>query len=150
MADNFNVKNKKISASSFLGGDRVEKYHYELINEGRIPGTKLNASRAERVQAFNLYRKNKIEFKNFVEKVLKKQTSTAPIRTGGVKKLSAGAGALVKAISSNQSIKGSSDIVKVLNSILATLKNQYKFDKKKSDDDAKEEERNKRSKKKEH
>lgn len=158
MADTLNLSNKKISAKSFLGGDKVEKYRQELIAEGRIPGTKLNATPEERRQAFNLYRQNKIDFKNFVEKVLQKKNSVAyagiskPV--GGVKKLT-GAGALVKAspkdlkLFKEQQIekpKGSFAIVKSLNSILATLNNQLKFDKKKSDDDKKEEERSKRSK----
>jgi len=148
MVATLNSSNKRISAASFFGGDKVEKYRLELISEGRIPGTKLNATSEERRQAFNLYRKNKIEFKNFVEKVLQKQVSVQKIKTGGIKRLPPGkvGGALARISPQQDTPKSSFGILKVLDSILATLKNQFKFDKKKSDSDRKEEESKKRSK----
>ena len=148
MAATLNPSNKKISAASFFGGDKVEKYRLELISEGKIPGTKLNATPEERKQAFGLYRKNKIDFKNFVEKVLQKQVRVQKIKTGGIKRLSPGkvGGALARISPQQDTPKSSFGIIKVLDSILATLQNQFKFDKKKSASDKKEEESDKRSK----
>lgn len=164
MADTFNASNKKISAQSFFGGDKVEKYRQELVAEGRIPGTKLNATAEERRQGFTLYRKNKIEFKNFVEKVLQKKTTTnyyGLTKNGNDIKRLGGTGAIVKAKPRDLTIfekkpelskvdKSSKnylgEIIRLLNSILSTLQNQFKFDKKKGDSDKKEEELEKRSK----
>lgn len=163
MADNLNSSNKKISAKSFLGGDKVEKYRQELIAEGKIPGTKLNATPEERRQAFNLYRQNKIDFKNFVEKVLKKKDSVSYAgisKPVGKTKSISGGGALVKTPSKSLTVieKKSEEketkspfegTFKVLNSILTTLKNQFKFDKKNREDERKEKEGQKRIKREE-
>jgi hypothetical protein len=64
-----------INASNFFGGDKVEQYRQELVADGRIPGTKQNATPEERKEGLKLYRKNKIEFKTFVENVLKKKSA---------------------------------------------------------------------------
>ena len=164
MADTFNASNKKISAQSFFGGDKVEKYRQELVAEGRIPGTKLNATAEERRQGFTLYRKNKIEFKNFVEKVLQKKTTTnyyGLTKNGNDIKRLGGTGAIVKARPRDLTIfekkselskvdKSSKnylgEIIRLLNSISSTLQNQFKFDKKKGDYERKEEESDKRKK----
>ena len=36
-----------INASNFFGGDKVEQYRQELVADGRIPGTKQNATLPE-------------------------------------------------------------------------------------------------------
>jgi predicted chitinase len=142
MADNLNASNKKISALAFFGGDIVERYRQELIAEGKIPGTNLSATSEQRKKGFNLYRKNKIEFKTFVEKVLMKKDISASKMGGNIKKIG-GFGAIVKASSTNNDFD---EIIKILNSIISTLQNQFKFDKKKSDKDKKDEESGRRSK----
>jgi hypothetical protein len=156
MADNLNSTNKKISTLAFFGGDVVERYRQELIAQGKIPGTDLNATPEERKEGFNLYRKNKVDFKTFVEKVLMKKNSAG---AGRIEK----GGALVKAPSSNLSIvkkkpeeanieqpkSGFDEILKILNSIVSTLKSQFKVDKKQSDIDKKQEETDRRTKREE-
>ena len=81
---------------------------------------------------------------NFGEKILKKTISLKPqFRLGALRRIPA---AVLKS-TPEEGQKGTfSGIIKVLNSILNTLRSQFKFDKKKSDDDRKEEERNRRSK----
>jgi len=147
MADNFN--NKRISALSLVGRDRYEQYAQELFAQGTIGGERL--SPAERKEGFKR-RNNKVQFKTFVERVLQKKAVAAakvkPIRTRvlpGTAERERG-GALTKFIPQPEAQKSSFSILKVLNSILDTLKNQFKFDKKKEDDDRKEEERERRSK----
>jgi hypothetical protein len=81
---------------------------------------------------------------NFGEKILKKTISLKPqFKLGALRRIPA---AVLKS-TPEEGQKGSFfGVIKVLNSILNTLKAQFKFDKKKDDDDRKEEERNKRSK----
>lgn len=143
MADNPN-NNKRISASSFLGNDRYDQYIQELSAQGTIAGKQLSSS--ERKEAFKK-RNNKVAFKTFVEKVLqKKAVATARVRPIGIKALPAAGGALAKIVPQSEAKTTSFAIVKALNSILATLNNQLKFDKKTDADDKKEEENEKRKK----
>jgi predicted chitinase len=143
MDDNLN-NNKRISAASLVGRDRYNQYIQELSAQGTIAGQKLSPT--ERKEAFRK-RNNKVQFKTFVEKVLqKKATSTARVGSIGIKALPAPGGALVKFKPQQEVQKSSFSILKVLNSILNTLKNQFKFDKKKETDDKKEEENEERKK----
>lgn len=64
-----------INATNFFGADKVEQYRQELVADGKIPGTKQNATPEERKEGLRLYRKNKIEFKTFVDNVLKKKSA---------------------------------------------------------------------------
>jgi len=142
MADNLN--NKRISALSLVGKDRYDQYVQELSAQGTIAGNQLSPS--ERKEAFKK-RNNKVAFKTFVEKVLqKKAVATARIKPIGIKALPAAGGALVKYTPQAETQKSSFGVLKILKSILDTLKNQFKFDKKKDADDKKEEENERRSK----
>ena len=58
-----------IVPAKFFGEDRYDKYYDELVNEGRIDGE--NLSPDERKEGAKAYRKGKIDFKTFVNKVLK-------------------------------------------------------------------------------
>lgn len=143
MADNPNNK-KRISASSFLGNDRYESYIDELTAQSTIAGKDLTPS--ERKEAFKK-RNNKVAFKTFVEKVLqRKAVATAKVKPIGIRALPSAGGALAKIAPQPEAQRSSFSIVKVLDSILATLNNQLKFDKKTDADEKKEEENEKRKK----
>ena len=58
-----------IVPAKFFGEDRYDKYYTELVNEGRIDGE--NLSPDERKEGAKAYRKGKIDFETFVNKVLK-------------------------------------------------------------------------------
>ena len=60
---------KTIKAEKVVGEDRYDKYYSELVNEGRIDGE--NISPDERKAGARAYRKGKIDFKAFVNNVLK-------------------------------------------------------------------------------
>ena len=62
-------KGGTIVPAKFFGEDRYDKYYTELINEGRIDGE--NLSPDERKEGMKSYRKGKIDFETFVNKVLK-------------------------------------------------------------------------------
>ena len=142
MADNQNKK--RISAISLVGRDRYDQYIQELSAQGTIAGEQLSPS--ERKEAFKK-RNNKVAFKTFVERVLqKKAVASAKIKPIGVRSLPAAGGALIKYTPQQESQKSSFSLLKVLNSILDTLKKQFKFDKKKEVDDKKEEEKDARKK----
>jgi len=66
---------KTVDIKKVIGDEKVEKYRMELVAEGKIPGTKENASPEEIKEGFKLYRKDKQEFKTFVEKVLQKKAA---------------------------------------------------------------------------
>jgi len=143
MADNLN-NNKRISALSLVGKDRYDQYIQELSAQGTIAGNQLSPS--ERKEAFKK-RNNKVAFKTFVEKVLqKKAVATAKVKPIGIRALPSAGGALAKIAPQPEIQKPSFGILKVLNSILDTLKKQLKFDKKTDADDKKEEENEKRKK----
>jgi hypothetical protein len=161
MADTLNQTNKKISAKSLLGDDRVEKYRQELVVQGKIPGTNLNATSEERKTGFNLYKKNKIDFQKFVEKVIQKRGEYQGVGGNGgagiyspFKRTFRASGVIVKRTKTDISIfdkhkgvqQSSLSTLKVLNSILDTLKKQFDFDKKESDTERKEEETGRRKK----
>ena len=62
-------KGGAIVPAKFFGEDRYDKYYTELVNEGRIDGE--NISPDERKAGARAYRKGKIDFKAFVNNVLK-------------------------------------------------------------------------------
>ena len=62
-------KGGAIVPAKFFGEDRYDKYYTELVNEGRIDGE--NLSPDERKAGARAYRKGKIDFETFVNKVLK-------------------------------------------------------------------------------
>lgn len=164
-----------INASNFFGGDKVEQYRQELVADGRIPGTKQNATPEERKEGLKLYRKNKIEFKTFVENVLKKKSAGGgglggPDGTGGgglrpTRALLPGTrtGAIVKykpliseedlkepsktEVSKEQVEQGFDDILDKIDDLLKEVRDTTKFEKAVADKDRKEKEKKKREEK---
>ena len=69
---------KKIDPAKLFGEDKYDQYYQELLSEGRIDGD--NVSPDERKEGVRAYRRGKIDFEKFVNKVLKvkEEVSTAP------------------------------------------------------------------------
>ena len=69
---------KKIDPAKLFGEDKYDQYYQELLSEGRIDGD--NVSPDERKEGVRAYRKGKIDFEKFVNKVLKvkEEVLTAP------------------------------------------------------------------------
>jgi len=72
---------KKIDPAKLFGEDKYDQYYQELLSEGRIDGD--NVSPDERKEGVRAYRKGKIDFEKFVNKVLKvkEEVSTATGQT---------------------------------------------------------------------
>ena len=143
----------KIVPAKFLGEDKYDKYYNELLTEGRIKGD--NLSPQERKEGAKAYRKGKIDFKTFVDKVLSAKKVQSVGSSGGPKSIGAGGGALVvrkKTISADDIKSGSSveteqnldEILKGIDSIRETLKKEEDLKKKQASDSKKSEERRKR------
>ena len=143
----------KIVPAKFLGGDRYEKYAEELAQEGTLDGDRL--TRKERIEGVRAYRKGKIDFKTFVDKVLSTKKAQSVGSSGGPKSIGSGGGALVvrkKTISADDIKSGSSveteqnldEILKGIDSIRETLKKEEDLKKKQASDSKKSEERRKR------
>ena len=143
----------KIVPAKFLGGDKYDKYYDELLNEGRIQGD--NLSPQERKEGVKAYRKGKINFKTFVDKVLVAKKAQSVGRSSGPKSIGSGGGALVvrnKTITADDMRSGSSveteqnldEILKGIDSIRDTLKKEEDLKKKEASDSKKSEERRKR------
>ena len=59
---------KKIDPAKLFGEDKYDQYYQELLSEGRIDGD--NVSPDERKEGVKAYRRGKIDFEKFVNKVL--------------------------------------------------------------------------------
>lgn len=59
---------KKIDPAKLFGEDKYDQYYQELLSEGRIDGD--NVSPDERKEGVRAYRRGKIDFEKFVNKVL--------------------------------------------------------------------------------
>lgn len=157
-----------INASNFFGEDKVEQYRQELVADGKIPGTKENATPEERREGLKLYRKNKIEFKTFVENVLKKKSAASGGFDGGglrpTRSLLPGTktNALVKykppiekedlkapktEVPTQQVEQGFDDILDKIDDLLKEIRDTNKFEKAVADKDRKEKEKDKREQK---
>jgi hypothetical protein len=131
------MRSTRVSPSKFFG-DRYTQYVDELTAGGTIAGKRLTP--AERKEGFKK-RGDKISFENFVNKVLEKKTG--PVMSGGVKALPGGGrggaivkssgGGIVQSVMSSPVAEGSQDILgdilRSVNSILATLQAEEKFKK---------------------
>ena len=62
-------KGGAIVPAKFFGEDRYEKYAKEMAKDGTLDGDKL--TREERIEGVRAYRRGKIDFETFVNKVLK-------------------------------------------------------------------------------
>ena len=166
-----------IKTSNFFGGDKVEQYRQELVADGKIPGTKQNATPDERKEGLRLYRKNKVEFKTFVDNVLKKKSAAGggsglggPGNGGGglrpTRALLPGTrtGSLIKyrptvpkedlktsstskEVTSQQVESGFDDILDKIDDLLKEVRDTSKFERAVADKDRKEKEKDKREQK---
>ena len=125
---------KSIVPSKFFGEDRYQKYLNELTSQGTINGEQLTVE--ERKEAFKS-RKNKINFENFVDKILQRKASKeASFQSSSLKSLTVNGGSApiekVTKLSTNQffnnqtnqgfSEKSLIKISSLLDSILETLR----------------------------
>ena len=70
---------KKIDPAKLFGEDKYDQYYQELLSEGRIDGD--NVSPDERKEGVRAYRKGKIDFEKFVNKVLEVRDDLTPPRS---------------------------------------------------------------------
>ena len=120
-------------------GERYQQYVEELTAEGTIDGEKLSPS--ERKEGFKK-RNDKIDFQNFVEKVLdKKQSSTSSVGSAPQQRTSLGGGRggaivrvpkvdpgkIVPQQAGEETKENLDDILKGIDSILESLRNQEKI-----------------------
>ena len=120
-------------------GERYQQYVDELTAEGTIDGEKLSPS--ERKEGFKK-RNDKIDFQNFVEKVLdKKQSATASTTSAPQQRTSLGGGRggaivrtpkvdpgkIVPQQAGEETKENLDDILKGIDSILESLRNQEKL-----------------------
>ena len=151
-------KSSAIVPAKFLGEDKYDKYYDELLNEGRLKGD--NLSPQQRKEGVKAYKKGKIDFKTFVDKVLSAKKEQSVESSGGSKDIGAGGGALVlrkKTISADDIKSGSSveteqnldEILKGIDSIRETLKKEEDLKKKQASDSKRSEEKKKRKAKEE-
>ena len=149
---------RALNGSKFFGEDRYEKYAEELAQDGTLDGDRLTIE--ERKKGVKAYRKGKIDFKTFVDKVLSAKKAQSVGSSGGPKSIGSGGGALVirkKNISADDIKSGSSveteqnldEILKGIDSIRETLKKEEELKKKQASDSKKSEERKKRKAKEE-
>ena len=145
-----------VNGKKFFGEDRYDKYYSEIIQEGRLGGD--NLSPQERKEGLKAYKKSKIDFKTFVNRVLD-QKNQVNVGKSTTKPIGSGGGALVvrrSQIQTNnfvpiqqQSEQNLDEILKGIDSILNTLKEEEKVKKKESDRSRREsEKRNREAKEK--
>ena len=120
-------------------GERYQQYVDELTAEGTIDGEKLSPT--ERKEGFKK-RKDKVDFEKFVEKVISKKKSAAPSMSGRRTSLGGGGGgAIVKAqrVSAGKIVpqqageetkENMDEILKGIDSILNSLREQENIKKK--------------------
>ena len=120
-------------------GERYQQYVDELTAEGTIDGEKLSPT--ERKEGFKK-RKDKVDFEKFVEKVISKKKSAAPSMSGQRTSLGGGGGgAIVKAqrVSAGKIVpqqageetkENMDEILKGIDSILNSLREQENIKKK--------------------
>jgi len=66
-------KKKTINVKKFVGEDKYDKYYQELLADGRIDGD--NVTPDERKEGVKTYKKDKIGFKSFVDRVFEQKKS---------------------------------------------------------------------------
>ena len=119
-------------------GERYQQYVDELTADGTIDGEKLSS--VERKEGFKK-RKDKVDFEKFVEKVLSKKKSAAPSMSGQRTSIGGGGGAIVKTQKINpgkivpqqvgeETKENMDEILKGIDSILNSLREQENIKKK--------------------
>ena len=146
-------KGGTIVPAKFFGEDRYDKYYTELINEGRIDGE--NLSPDERKEGMKSYRKGKIDFETFVNKVLKtrdeikkQEQDTLPESPTSaiVKRDSVNIEKFKPEPVSEGTQQNFDDILNGIDSILETLREENKLKKKESNRGRRKDEERKRKK----
>ena len=155
-------KGGAIVPAKFFGEDRYDKYYHELITEGRIEGENLSSD--ERREGRKLYKKGKIDFETFVNKVLKTRDEIKkqePEKETSNLDLPALPGSATSAIVKRDSVniekfkpepvsegtqQNFDDILNGIDSILDTLREENKLKKKESRKEARKDEEKKRKK----
>ena len=147
---------KTLDIKKFLGEEKYDKYYNELVKEGKIDGQSLSPE--ERKEGYQTYRKDKINFGKFVEKVLAAKagvdadTSQKALPTSAIVKYDPS-----KSVPSDNQLKVEDkpdkerektdkllenivEINKSVTNILSSLKNQNKLFKKGEETDRKQKE----------
>ena len=144
--------------SKFLGKERYQQYVDELTAEGTIGGKKL--SNAERKDAFRK-RNNRVGFESFVKNILeRKESATESSEVKGLlpgtvgkdgaltfKKSKIDPKKLVPQVNDEEKKENNNDILKGIDSILESLREQQKIKKKAAIKDRRSKEREGRAKK---
>jgi len=146
-------KGGKIVPAKFFGEDKYDKYYQELLSEGRLEGD--NVSPQERIEGVKTYKKSKIDFETFVNKILAKKKSATVEPTGGGGLPGKGAivrapgGAMQKFIQSpvgESTEKIVEEINQKLDDLIATIREEQKLEEKSLEKERVSAERDKRSK----
>lgn len=156
-------KGGAIVPAKFFGEDRYEKYYQELLSDGRIDGDNLSSD--ERKEGVKAYRKGKVDFEKFVNKVLKvkaevnKQVETkdTPTRVVAANRMLPGTAVIpdikppeeVKEEKKEQERDGDvEEINKKLDDLLGEIRKEGKAEEKARERKRKQDEKKKRKKKK--
>lgn len=141
-------KGGKIVPAKFFGEDKYDKYYNELLSEGRIKGDNLTPD--ERKEGVKAYRKGKVKFQNFVDRVLEKKKKIE-VETKRTPSIGAGGALVVRkttidssSFKSEQTQENLEEVLKGIDSILETLKKDQELEKKKAAADKKKQENEKR------
>jgi len=145
------IKSSAIVPANFLG-ERYEKYRDELISSGTIDGEQLTSE--ERKEGFKK-RNDKIDFEKFVDSVLdrKKQFNSVAEDTSSSLTINPGAGKLdlnnFIDKEPEETKENIDDILKGIDSIIETLKDDQKLQESSAETERKKSQREKRSKREE-
>ena len=138
----------KIVPAKFFGEDKYDKYYKELLSEGRIKGDNLTPD--ERKEGVKAYRKGKINFQNFVDRVLEKK-KRIEVQTKRTPSIGANGGLVIRKTNIDvNNFKGEGtqenleEVLRGIDSILETLKKDQELEKKKAAADKKKQENEKR------
>ena len=138
----------KIVPAKFFGEDKYDKYYKELLSEGRIKGDNLTPD--ERKEGVKAYRKGKINFQNFVDRVLEKK-KRIEVQTKRTPSIGANGGLVVRKTNidaNNFKSEGTQEnleeVLRGIDSILETLKKDRELEEKKAAADKKKQENEKR------
>lgn len=145
-------KGGAIVPAKFFGEDRYEKYAKEMAKDGTLDGDKL--TREERIEGVRAYRRGKIDFETFVNKVLKTRDEIKKQEEKGSNGslTQSSSSAIVKRDAVNiekfkpteQTQENFDDIQRGIDSILETLRQENALAEDKSDADRLKEEERKR------
>ena len=138
----------KIVPAKFFGEDKYDKYYKELLSDGRIKGDNLTPD--ERKEGVKAYRKGKIKFQNFVDRLLDRkkrieiQTKRTPSIDNNGKLVIRKTNIDVNNFKSEGTQENLEEVLRGIDSILETLKRDQELEEKKAAQDKKKQENEKR------